>query len=278
MAETTITLISCDDQVFDINKSIVMQSSYINKELNNVDKSKNISISIPNVTGKILKRVIEYCDYHRNDSYDECDDNYESDLWDSEYLSNLEEKKDVLFDTALAAHYLGIENLANLTLRHIANNIRGKSEKEIREYFNIPYPEDEGNESIGGDLSEIFLSNNTVFNYDEIKNLVVFGDSQSSSSYQWQNKLSYIHKMRLWNFAKSGAVVDLNITYRSPAHGSFDLIKEHRLFQEKMIYHKISNQWNGKNTLFAIHLGSNDIKDLYIKKKNIMKIQIILNM
>jgi len=116
-------------------------------------------------------------------------------------------------------------------------------------------------------LSDLFLSKNTTFNYDEIKNLVVFGDSHSFLNNQWPKKLSDIHNhMKLWNFAKTGAVVNLNITYRGPNHGSNDLIKEYKAFYNMMITQRNINQWNGRNTLFAIHIGSNDIKDIYINK------------
>ena len=118
----------------------------------------------------------------------------------------------------------------------------------------------------GGNLSELFLSNHTLFNYNEIKNLVVFGDSNSCHHYQWPSHLSRIHKMKLWNFAKSGAVVDLNITYRGPGHGLFDLSKEYTFFYLYMALNLKFSVLNDKNTLFAIHLGSNDVYDVYLKK------------
>jgi len=41
---------------------------------------------------------------------------------------------------------MDIRTLLNLTCRHIADNIRGKTAEDIRKYFNIPYPRSEGKE------------------------------------------------------------------------------------------------------------------------------------
>ena len=80
--------------------------------------------------------------YHRNDNFDDIDFLDEECLWDENYLVSFDCKED-LFDTTLAADYLKIEPLLNLTARFIADNIRDKTVDEIRSYFNIPYPEDE---------------------------------------------------------------------------------------------------------------------------------------
>jgi len=120
----------------------------------------------------------------------------------------------------------------------------------------------------GLDLSEIFLSDSNNFNYDNINNLVVFGDSHSNGNNKWPNQLSKIHKMLLWNYSKTGAVIDLNITYRGPGQGSFDFRDEYDSFNNTMVSYKNFIKWKGSNTLFAIHLGSNDIKVVYLKKSN----------
>jgi len=100
----------------------------------------------------------------------------------------------------------------------------------------LPAPLDLKKRSVGGDLSKLFLSNHSTFNYNEIKNLIVFGDSNSCHPYQWPNHLSRIHNMKLWNFARSGAVVDLNITHRGPGHGNFDFTREYNFFYLYMTF------------------------------------------
>eukprot|EP00833_Pecoramyces_ruminatium_P011467 jgi/Orpsp1_1/1185499/evm.model.c7180000094088.1 len=127
----------------------------------------------------------------------------------------------------------------------------------------------------GGGYSEVFLSNVTKFNYDEIKNLVVFGDSHSSNKSKfdkkrktWPIQLTNIHNMTLWDFAIGGSVVDLNITYRKVYHT--DLLTQYNLFYKSMLEEKnYFNKWNGKNTLFGIYIGSNDIFVINTKKTNL---------
>jgi len=125
--------------------------------------------------------------------------------------------------------------------------------------------------SRGQDSSLLYLSTSNIFNYDEITNLIIFGDSHSATKTNqttmeqipckrrnWPLPLSDIHNMKLWNFAATGAVVDFNITYREGYE--IDFLKQYELFNEKMTKDKIFyNQWDSKNTLFALYLGSNDI-------------------
>ncbi|OUM65632.1 hypothetical protein PIROE2DRAFT_41488 [Piromyces sp. E2] len=148
MTEITVNLESCDGRIFKIDKDIAIKSQLINNMLEDVDESDDENIPLPNVTGDILEKVIEYCEHHRNDKLDEYDDDDDNDemedSWDNDFLENFGSKEQ-LFDTALAANYMDIKTLLNLTCRHIADNIRGKNVEEIREYFNIPYPEEEGN-------------------------------------------------------------------------------------------------------------------------------------
>jgi len=148
MTEIKVNLESCDGKVFKIDKDIAVKSQLIFNMLEDVDdESDNENIPLPNVTGDILEKVIEYCEHHRDDKIDEYDfdDDDNKDSWDENYLGNFKSKEQ-LFDTALAANYMDIKTLLNLTCRHIADNIRGKTAEDIREYFNIPYPEGEGKE------------------------------------------------------------------------------------------------------------------------------------
>jgi len=144
MTEIKVNLISLDGSVFTIDKKVGMQSELLREKLEYVNENENENIPLSDITGNILEKVIEYCEHHRDDKIDEYDydDDENKDVWDSEYLERFTTKED-LFHTALAANFLNIKNLFNLTCRHIANNIKGKTVEEIREYFNIPYPEEE---------------------------------------------------------------------------------------------------------------------------------------
>lgn len=93
---------------------------------------------MPNVSSKILSKVIEYCTYHVNVSKAKEDkaapDSEEVKAWDNEFVKV---DQGTLFDLILAANYLNIKGLLDLTCMTVANMIKGKSPEEIRKTFNI---------------------------------------------------------------------------------------------------------------------------------------------
>jgi len=144
----------------------------------------------------------------------------------------------------------------------------------------------------GQDSSFIYLSESNIFDYDKIINLIVFGDSHSNARTNyttmeihpdpyrttWPVPLSDIHKMKLWDYAARGAVVDLNITYRKEDY-VIDLKGQYELFYKNMLKNQLfNNQWNSNNTIFAIYFGSNDIHDINFIKTNQTVFQVIDNL
>jgi len=136
-------------------------------------------------------------------------------------------------------------------------------------------------------LSDILLSNFTIFNYNKIENLIVFGDSHSavntnftdmsytgkncSRGKNWPLYLIKLNNMTLWNFSVGGSVVDEKLVRKSKFY-KIDFKKQYSYFYEKMSKGKIFyNKWNSNNSLFVIWIGNNDIKYLY---RNNMKMEI----
>lgn len=140
------------------------------------------------------------------------------------------------------------------------------------------------NADLSGKLtSTVLISKHTEFNYNNIKNLVVFGDSHSfmgtnydnmtyskdllADRLNWPLRLTKIHNMTLYNYAANGAVVDLNIIYRKDF--PIDFIKQYELFYERMSPgKKYYDKWNSTDTLFAIYMGSNDVGHVNNLKNN----------
>ena len=124
---------SSDGEMFEIEKAVVMESETIKNFIKDVPDITRIPI--PKVSGKILAMVIQYCKKHV-DSANSNEKPSEDDLkkWDTEFIQ-LEQP--ILLDLILAANFLDIKSLLDLTCQRVADMMRGKTPEEICQMFNI---------------------------------------------------------------------------------------------------------------------------------------------
>jgi len=146
MAATTrkVKLQSSDGEVFEVETDIIKLSNTIKTMLEDLgvedEESETEMIPLPNVNAAILKKVIQWCTYHKEDPpLLEEDDNKEKrtdDIgsWDSDFLKV---DQGTLFELILAANYMDIKGLLDVTCKTVANMIKGKTPEEIRRTFNI---------------------------------------------------------------------------------------------------------------------------------------------
>lgn len=97
---------------------------------------------VPAICSKTLKLVVDWCQYHQYDMpiSDEVAKNKELDPWDIDFL---EIDNQELFNLILAANFLDIQGLMDVTCRTVANMIKGKSSEEIRKTFGITDDDEE---------------------------------------------------------------------------------------------------------------------------------------
>uniref|UniRef100_A0A0B7ALP7 S-phase kinase-associated protein 1 n=1 Tax=Arion vulgaris TaxID=1028688 RepID=A0A0B7ALP7_9EUPU len=137
-----IKLHSSDAEIFVVDVEIAKQSVTIKTMLEDLgmDEDEDEPVPLSNVNAAILKKVIQWCTFHRDDPPPpEDDDNKErrtDDIcsWDTEFLKV---DQGTLFELILAANYLDIKGLLDVTCKTVANMIKGKSPEEIRKTFNI---------------------------------------------------------------------------------------------------------------------------------------------
>ncbi|XP_070321466.1 S-phase kinase-associated protein 1 isoform X1 [Odocoileus virginianus] len=104
------------------------------------DEGDDDPVPLPNVNAAILKKVIQWCTHHKDDPPPpEDDENKEKrtddiPVWDQEFLKV---DQGTLFELILAANYLDIKGLLDVTCKTVANMIKGKTPEEIRKTFNI---------------------------------------------------------------------------------------------------------------------------------------------
>mmetsp|Transcript_22419 Transcript_22419/g.62165 ORF Transcript_22419/g.62165 Transcript_22419/m.62165 type:complete len:220 (+) Transcript_22419:720-1379(+) len=131
-----VKLKSSDDQYFEVEEEVAFESLTVKNMIE--DTGTEAPIPLPNVSSKILAKVIEYCKYHVDaksgdaDKPSKLDDDIKA--WDMEFVKV---DQGTLFELILAANYLNIKSLLDLTCLTVANMIKGKTPEEIRKTFDI---------------------------------------------------------------------------------------------------------------------------------------------
>jgi S-phase kinase-associated protein 1 len=131
-----VKLTCSDAQTFEVPEEVAFLSHTVKNLVE--DAGTEDAIPLPNVSGRILAKVIEYCRYHveAEAKVDDKPAKPEDDVkaWDAEFV-NVDQA--TLFDVILAANYLNIMGLLDLTCQTVAQMIKGKTPEEIRKTFNI---------------------------------------------------------------------------------------------------------------------------------------------
>ncbi|CAD5221820.1 unnamed protein product [Bursaphelenchus okinawaensis] len=142
-----IILQSNDNEDFEVDRDVIRLSNTLNTMFQDLGMddpesadSLNDPIPLANVNGTILRKVIQWCQYHKDDPPAQADadrkerrtDDISS--WDVEFLKV---DQGTLFELILAANYLDVHGLLDVACKTVANMIKGKSPEEIRRTFNI---------------------------------------------------------------------------------------------------------------------------------------------
>ncbi|ONI22135.1 hypothetical protein PRUPE_2G109400, partial [Prunus persica] len=113
-----ITLKSDDGETFEVEEAVAMQSQTIKHMVE--DDCAN-------------EKVIEYCKKHHEEDVNG-ENKVDIKNWDTGFMKV---DQSTLFDLILAANYLKIKSLLDLTCQTVADMINGKTPEAIRETFNI---------------------------------------------------------------------------------------------------------------------------------------------
>ena len=134
MAETEVEYVrlkSKQEELFEVEKNTAFRSVTIKNMVE--DTGMDICVPVPMVESQTLIKVIEFLKYHHK-AEEETIPEDESRRWDMDFV-----KMDdaMLFSMILAANYLDIKPLLDLTCKAVADEIKGKTPEEIRTRFNI---------------------------------------------------------------------------------------------------------------------------------------------
>ena len=139
----SIKLQSSDGEIFEVDVEIAKQSVTIKTMLEDLrmdDEGDDDPVPSPNVNATIWKKVIQWCTHHKDDppppEDDENKEKWTDDIpvWDQDFLKFDQGR---LFELILAANYLDIKGLLDVTCKTVSNMTKGKTPEEIRKTFNI---------------------------------------------------------------------------------------------------------------------------------------------
>lgn len=138
-----VWLVSNDNAIMEVDRVVIERSILIKNLLidTEVQSSREAPIPIPNVNEAVLRKVLEWCEHHRNDPPQAQDEESDArkkstdiDDWDQKFM---QVDQEMLFEIILASNYLDIKSLLDVGCKTVANMIKGKSPEEIRKTFNI---------------------------------------------------------------------------------------------------------------------------------------------
>merc|ERR1719253_1663580 len=137
--DETLKLVSQEQEKFTVPIKVARMSELV-KTMADTDKEEK-EIPLPNVKGPVLAKVVEYMTYHASNPAQEIDKPLKSanmkevvNPWDANFV---DVDQELLFELILAANYMDIKPLLDLTCATVASMIKGKTPEEIRKTFDI---------------------------------------------------------------------------------------------------------------------------------------------
>ena len=143
-----VNLVSSEGDKFEVETrtaamSELIKTMLIDRDDEDEDEDENgQEIPLPNVKSAVLAKVVEFCNYHvTNGPMKEIEKPLKSanmaevvGEWDANFVAI---EQEMLFELILAANYMDIKSLLDLTCAKVASMIKGKTPEEIRKTFNI---------------------------------------------------------------------------------------------------------------------------------------------
>jgi len=136
----TITLISQDEQKFQLARRAALQSTLVKTALED-DKETN-EVALVHIHSSSVKKVVDYLVYHQDRAPRRIEAPLKStnmkelvDRWDANFVDDCD--LDMLMRLLLAANYMDIKSLLELLCAKVASLMKGKTASQIRRTFNI---------------------------------------------------------------------------------------------------------------------------------------------
>jgi len=138
----TVHLVSSEGESFDVPLSVAKMSGLVKTMIDeDQDSEEAQEIPLPNVKSSILAKVIEFAKNYQTEPMTEIEKPLKSanmgEVVQEWYAKFVAVEQELLFEMILAANYMDIKPLLDLTCATVASMIKGKTPEEIRKTFNI---------------------------------------------------------------------------------------------------------------------------------------------
>jgi len=137
-----VLLVSNEDEKFEVHVDVACSSELIKTQIYG-DEEGGKEIPLPNVKTHVLIKVIEFLSHHHNNPMKDIPKPIKGkfeeavDKWDLDFIN---QEYELIFELILAANYLDIKSLLDLSCAKISGIIFGKTPDQIREIFGIEQP------------------------------------------------------------------------------------------------------------------------------------------
>ena len=140
--EATVNLISAEGDPCPVPLAVAKMSELVKSMMDEDGEDDDIKeIPLPNVKSQVLRKVIEFCEHHLQEPMTEIEkplkSNSMGDVVQKWYAEFVDVEQVLLFELILAANYMDIKPLLDLTCATVASMIKGKTPEDIRTTFNI---------------------------------------------------------------------------------------------------------------------------------------------
>jgi S-phase kinase-associated protein 1 len=140
---SSLEQVSKDGDQFPVPYAVARMSELVKSMMDEdaEEEGESIEIPLPNVKSQVLRKVIEFCEHHLQEPMTEIEKPLKSqnmvDVVQKWYADFVDLEQVLLFELILAANYMDIKPLLDLTCATVASMIKGKSPEDIRTTFNI---------------------------------------------------------------------------------------------------------------------------------------------
>lgn len=138
------TQVSKEGDTFSVTVQVAQMSVLVTSMMEDTDDGEGIPL--PNVSGVVLQKVIEFCTHYLVEPMTEIEKPLKSDQmskvvneWYATYVDALEHE--LLFEIMKAANYMDCKPLLGLCCATVASKIKGKTPEEVRATFGKPEKE-----------------------------------------------------------------------------------------------------------------------------------------